>query len=132
MRVILQEYGRTILTLCAGSIAILLCATFLTKQLGIRIGSKWADELVIEETTQCPVIETPRVIKIDLNDNEFNRYRDLATAYETEDRLELCQNLEVEGSELVDVRRPGHYHVRYIAKNKLGNICEKQVGVIVR
>lgn len=132
MRAILQEYGRTILALCAGSIAIFICATFLTKQLSIRIGSKWKDELVIEKKKECPVIDAPRVIRIDLGDEDFHGYLELVTAYETDERKERCWNLKVEGDDSVDVNHPGHYHVRYVAENKLGNLCEKQVGVIVR
>lgn len=132
MRAILQEYGRTILTLCGGSVALLLCATFLMTQLSVRVGSSWKDELTIQRDARCPVILAPKVIKIDLGDENYDDYCSQVEAYENSDKAVRCQNLRVEGTEEIDTNHPGRYWVRFVAENTQGNVSEQVVSVIVR
>lgn len=132
MRTILQEYGRTIIALCGGSVAILLCATFLMTHLSVCVSSEWKDELSVQGNAQCPLLLVPKVIKIDLGDEDYDEYCSLVEAYENSDKAVKCQHLRVEGTENVDVDCPGRYWVRFIAENTQGNVSEQTVSVIVR
>lgn len=150
MRLIIREYGRSILALLAGTIAIMLCATYLTKTLKVHFEPEGKDSQISKVAHSRPVILAPDVVKLDWKDEKYNgkkyvadkaganyqevyqRYCDLVKSYEDSSKKVACKKVTVLGIEQVDVQVPGRYWLLFEAENEGGHKFRKQVQVIVR
>ncbi len=150
MRLIIREYGRSILALLAGTFAIMLCATYLTKTLKVHFQPEGKELLSSKVERTYPVILAPEVVKLNWKDEKYNwkqyvadkdgagyqevyqRYCDLVKSYEDSSRQVACKKVTVHGMEQIDVQEPGRYWLLFEAENEGGHKFRKQVQVIVR
>lgn len=150
MRLIIREYGRSILALLAGTFAIMLCATYLTKTLRVHFEPEEKNWQTSKIERTYPVILAPEVVKLDWKDEAYNgkkyvadkqgakyqeiyqRYCHLVECYEDSSKQVPCKKISVLGVEQVDVQVPGRYWLLFEAENEGGHKFRKQVQVIVR
>lgn len=150
MRVILQEYGRCLLAVFAGSFAIAFCMAGFKKTVPAGFLQGIHKLTVSREYKAEPVIVAPQAIKIDEGDTRYDlascagdteteqykticeRYCDMVQCYENSNKDKLCRNVIVRYADQIHVDQPGRYYISYTAENEEGLTFTKDVQVIVR
>lgn len=135
MKILFQEYGRTVLTIVTGVISIGICMFFLTKYFTLHVKEEQPILDTIHVGEQGPIIVAPRSIKVDKGDTNFateQTYMELVETYMDATKSIPCEDVQVLGVGDVDINCPGRYRVIYKATNQHGHTFLKAVPVFVR
>lgn len=147
MRLLIEEYGKTLLYIMSGIVVVAVAYSLLVSEINRVITPPVDDTVIINGTSKAmsePLIwvESEFLI-LDVDDVNFDKektaqatvesnYKKLVkTAESTNNRAEVA-TLKVRGYEYVDIHTPGVYKLKYEATNSFGNTYFKNIDLLVR
>lgn len=131
MKLLIGEYGRTILAMIVGGMIIGMGTYFFTGTLNFGYYDAGKEIPNVANTkTQCPIIIAPNCVRVQKGDSLFEP-KQYVTVYEDGFREKNCENVVIKGIDDLNINQVGNYQLMVVATNQRNHTSIEEMSVLV-